>query len=133
MSAMGEFNAYAGVPRDNGLLSPTVSKRFNTGKPRLSEVWWFEDALVALVEHALAGREKYEDVVVDGRAVPNWTLGGKEDEEYLDAINRHMVRIVKHGEVYDQETGTFHAAAIILNAAALICNNYKGKAPRVDV
>lgn len=118
---------------NQGLLSPTVSKRFNTGKPRLSEIWWFEDALVALVEHAIAGREKYEDAVVDGRVVPNWTLGHKPDEEYTDAIARHLVRMVKHGETYDQETGTFHAAAIIWNAAALICNNYKGMAPRTDV
>lgn len=26
---------------NQGLLSPTVSKRFNEGKPRLSEIWWF--------------------------------------------------------------------------------------------
>jgi len=102
-----------------------LAKRDNTGKPKLSELWWFEDALVALVDHAAKGRQKYPDATDEwGRYVPNWTLGGKQDEEYLDAIDRHMIRIVKYGERRDQETGTYHAAAIMWNAAALICNNY---------
>jgi len=34
-----------------------LAKRDNTGKPKLSELWWFEDALVALVDHAAKRRQ----------------------------------------------------------------------------
>lgn len=102
--------------------------RDNTGKPKLAEIHWFEHGLAALAAHIEAGRDKYPDV--DG--VPNWTLGGKDDAEYLNAIERHLGKLVR-GETHDtkeDENGkpglrTLHAAAIAWNALALITLNQK--------
>lgn len=91
--------------------------RHNTGKPELSQLNHFR--LEALAAHVAAGRDKYPDV--DGQ--PNWKLGGKPDQEYLDAAHRHLTSFVR-GEVYDGETGTMHLAAVAWNALACITNNY---------
>ena len=100
----------------------TKASRHNEGKPELSQLFHFEKGLEALAAHCAAGRDKYPDV--DG--VPNWTLGGKPDQEYLDAATRHLGAIVR-GEVYDQETGTLHAAAVAWNMLALITLNHEGE------
>ena len=100
----------------------TEASRHNEGKPELSQLFHFEKGLEALAAHCAAGRDKYPDV--DG--VPNWTLGGKPDQEYLDAATRHLGAIVR-GEVYDQETGTLHAAAVAWNMLALITLNHEGE------
>lgn len=100
--------------------------RDNTGKPALSQLHWFEHGLKALAEHCSRGRAKYPDA----EGVPNWTLGGKPDEEYLDAIERHLGELVR-GETHDLKPdhkgvpglGTLHAAAIAWNALALITLN----------
>lgn len=94
--------------------------RDNAAKPRLvSNLVWFKHALEGLSAHMDAGRAKYPDVENEhGDLVPNFTLGGKPDAEYIDAIARHAFRIAE-GEVYDPETGTKHTAAIMWNAAAL--------------
>lgn len=93
-----------------------AASRHNSGKPQLSQLHWFR--LEALAEHCSRGREKYPDV--DG--FPNWMLGGKPDEEYLDAIARHLAELVR-GNTHDEELGTLHAAAIAWNALALITLN----------
>lgn len=101
----------------------TEAARHNEGKPRLSQLHHFE--LAGLAAHCDRGRVKYPDTE-DGR--PNWTLGGKPKEEYLDAIERHVERIVKYGEVYDAETGTRHVDAIAWNAlaAGTVATDYVG-------
>lgn len=96
--------------------TPTAT-RHNSGKPELSQLCHFR--LDALAAHCTAGRLKYPDV----EGIPNWTLGGKPDQEYLDAACRHIVKHVI-GEVYDAETGTMHAAAVAWNMLAMITNNY---------
>ena len=98
----------------------TEASRHNEGKPQLSQLHHFKAGLEALAEHCTAGRGKYPDV--DG--VPNWTLGGKPDSEYLDAAERHLGAIVR-GETHDVETGTLHAAAVAWNMLALITLNYE--------
>jgi hypothetical protein len=108
----------------------TTAARHNANKPRLSQVLWFGPALAALAAHAEAGRLKYPDVPNDGRYTPNWLLGGKPDEEYLDAAMRHLEQLTL-GHVYDDETHTMHAAAVMWNMAALITCNYPGL-PKVD-
>jgi hypothetical protein len=62
--------------------------------------------------------------------MPNWLLGGKPDVEYLDAAMRHLEQLTL-GHVYDDETHTLHAAAVLWNMAALITCNYPGL-PKVD-
>lgn len=107
-----------------------TANRDNAGKPELSQLHYFR--LEALAVHVSAGRAKYPD----RNGVPNWTLGGKSDAEYLDAIDRHLGKIVR-GQVYDvgdinPVTGVFepgletmHLAAIAWNALACLTNNYK--------
>lgn len=96
---------------------PVRAARANTGKPELSQLLHFR--LEAVAAHTSAGRAKYPDV--DG--VPNWKLGGKPDQEYLDAAVRHLTSCVQ-GEVYDSETRTFHAAAVAWNMLAMLTLNY---------
>lgn len=95
---------------------PAAASRHNQGKPKLSQLHWFR--LEALAEHCSRGRDKYPDI--DGE--PNWLLGGKPDDEYLDSIARHLAELVK-GNTHDEELGTLHAAAIAWNALALITLN----------
>tara|TARA_R110000787_G_scaffold211213_1_gene320923 strand:+ start:201 stop:548 length:348 start_codon:yes stop_codon:yes gene_type:complete len=92
--------------------------RHNEGKPELSQLLHFKEGLEALAEHCAVGRSKYPDV--DG--VPNWILGGKPDQEYLDAAVRHLAAIVQ-GEEVDPETGTLHAAAVAWNMLTLMTVN----------
>lgn len=104
-----------------------TAARHNAGKPELAQLHHFR--LETLAAHVSAGRAKYPDI--DG--VPNWTFGGKPDSEYLDAADRHIGRIVR-GEIYDDETGTMHAAAVAWNMLAMITNNYSDvKATSVEV
>ena len=72
--------------------------RHNEGKPELSQLLHFKEGLEALAEHCTVGRSKYPDV--DG--VPNWILGGKPDQEYLDAAVRRCSS-VEYAHPYDGE------------------------------
>ena len=128
--------------------------RDNTGKPKLSELHWFGPGLVHLALHCERGRLKYPDVKLYGGQgskefdagpyhelalveqgelvlVPNWTLGGKPDAEYLDAIERHAGCHVR-GELYSPDMGTLHLIAIAWNALACVANNYGHLAPAID-
>lgn len=80
-----------------------------------------------LAAHMQAGREKYPDVEP---GVPNWTLGNRPDQEYLDAAQRHLAKLVR-GEEYDPELGTHHAAAVVWNMLALLTLNREGRLLRV--
>lgn len=88
--------------------------RDNADKPRLSELFHFGVAIDRLVEHMEKGRAKYPD---EAPGVPNFTLGGKPDDEYIDCILRHA-RAIKQGETHDAE-GFRHDAAIAWNALVL--------------
>jgi hypothetical protein len=91
--------------------------RHNKGKPELAQLFHFD--LRWLADHMSAGRVKYPDTAP---GVPNWTLGGKPDAEYLDAAARHLAHLVQ-GEDYDIELGTHHAAAVAWNMLAMLtCN-----------
>lgn len=129
------------------------ASRDNAGKPKLSELHWFGEALVMLADHCERGRTKYPDVKVypsgtpvttdfpaqdeanytymggTERYVPNWTLGGKPDAEYLDAIERHLGKHVR-GELYAEDMGTLHLIAIAWNALACVANNYSDRTSR---
>lgn len=102
-------------------MRPATAARDNAGKPPLSDILWFEKGIEALAIHIARGREKYPDT--NGR--PNWDLGGKPDSEYFDAIARHLGQAVR-GEVYDQESGTPHLAAVAWNALAYLSLNLEG-------
>lgn len=97
--------------------------RHNESKPALSEILHWPQALAEWAAHAQAGRAKYPDAEP---GVPNWTLGGKPDDEYLDAAMRHLVAM-KRGENYDPELGTTHAAAVIWNVSTLVQCNRNGR------
>lgn len=103
------------------------SARHNHGKPTLSDVFHWPKALTAWVAHATMGRIKYPDVKED---VPNWTLGGKPDAEYINAATRHLMAL-RQGDIYDPETGTMHAAAVLWNMATMLQCNY-GDVPVID-
>lgn len=103
-----------------------VAARDNAAKPPLAtELLWFD--LDWIAAHAARGRVKYPDV--DGK--PNWTLGGKPDAEYLDAAMRHLTAMVR-GQEYDRESGTHHAAAVVMNMLMMLTCNYAGRPRSVD-
>ena len=91
-------------------------------KPELSEVLWFDVGLALLADHCAEGRKKYPDTPL---GKPNWTLGGKDDEEYTNAAARHLVKFVR-GEEYDPESDTHHLAAVAWNVLALLTCNRRG-------
>ena len=97
------------------------AKRDNAGKSELAELFHFD--LEWLADHCTAGRLKYPDSTP---GVPNWTLGGKPDEEYTNAIARHLAKFVR-GEEMDEELGTHHLAAVAWNALALLTCNRNGR------
>ncbi len=94
--------------------------RDNGGKPTLSQLLLFLPALRELSRHCDAGRAKYPDT---SPGVPNWTLGNKPDDEYLDAALRHIAAHVG-GELRDQELGTLHLTAATWNLLAIVTLNY---------
>lgn len=102
------------------MSSSSQALRSNLGKPQLSQIRFFGTALSKLAKVMEKGREKYPDSTP---GVPNWTLGGKPDEEYLDAADRHITKFV-NGEHYDDEMGTHHLAHAAWNLLALLENNY---------
>ena len=106
----------------------STAKRETKGKANLAQLLLFLPALQELAAHCDAGRAKYTDAAP---GVPNWTLGGKPDEEYLNAALRHLGAII-NGEEYDAELGTTHTAAVIWNMAALVTCNYPDRAPTRD-
>ena len=101
--------------------------RDNNGKPELSQILFFDTALDHLAMVMSQGRYKYKD---SEPGVPNWTVGGKPDEEYLDSAVRHLRALIK-GEFYDDDLGTAHAAHVVWNLLALLANNYP-EAPTLD-
>jgi len=105
-----------------------TAKRETKGKANLAQLLLFLPALQELAAHCDAGRAKYPD---SEPGVPNWTLGGKPDEEYLNAALRHLGCII-NGEEYDAELGTTHAAAVLWNLCAYVTCNKAGRAPTRD-
>lgn len=103
--------------------------RDNSGKPEISQVLHFDEGLRFFAAHCAAGRAKYPDTEP---GFPNWKLGGKPDQEYLDAAARHLIKL-GCGEEYDDELGTHHAAAVVWNMMALLTCNRRGEPYRVDV
>lgn len=91
--------------------------RDNQGKAPISFVFELPKALEALARVFEQGAIKYER--------GNWKLGGKPDDEYLDSLGRHLLKL-KAGEVYDPDTGCLHAAHALWNIAALIELNHEG-------
>ena len=80
--------------------------RDNEGKAKLSQLLGFKRAMVELARHTTQGRIKYPDTP-DGQ--PNWSLGGKPDEEYLDAALRHITEVVCGNEVDPESDGSANA------------------------
>ena len=92
-------------------VQPDVALRDNAGKPELAYVLDLRHALEALAAVFSQGAVKY---------LPrNWMKGGKEDDEYLGAALRHLLKY-RNGEDYDQETGCLHMAHVMWNVSALI-------------
>lgn len=109
------------------MTTPTEALRYNEGKPELAELFHFD--LRWLAAHTAAGRAKYPDAEP---GVPNWTLGGKPDAEYLNSAARHLAALVQ-GEEYDPELGTHHAAAIAWNMLAMLTCNRSFDKERTDL
>ncbi len=94
----------------------TEALRYNEGKPKLSEVLMFGNAIKNLAMVMQQGAVKYER--------RNWLLGGKPDEEYLDSAMRHITEFIEEGEVYDPESGCHHLAHAVWNLNAIQRLNY---------
>jgi len=99
-----------------------VALRHNTGKPKLGELLFFDNALVALVAVMEQGAVKY--------ARHNWMKGGKPDDEYIDSAMRHMLHH-QLGETHDDDTGCLHLAHAAWNLLACLTLNYATE-PSID-
>lgn len=84
--------------------------RFNGGKPQLSYILDFPNAMQAFVDVCMQGAEKYER--------HNWKKG-MPVSEIMDSLLRHAMRF-NLGEDYDKESGKLHVAHMMWNCAALI-------------
>lgn len=91
--------------------TPTVALRDNKGKDELSYLLSIPEAQKALAHVFRQGAKKYTR--------DNWKLGGKPDAEYLDALQRHLLKHVNEGP-FDPETGALHLAHAVWNLVALI-------------
>ena len=69
--------------RDNDVNNEEKALRFNEGKPKLSELLYFANALEDLAAVCSQGAIKYDS--------GNWLKGGKPLNEYLDSAMRHLV------------------------------------------
>jgi len=103
------------APVLQGLLPEDQALRLNTGKPVVSEVLKFGSALEKLAKVMELGAVKYEQ--------DNWLKGGKDDQEYLDALIRHVMHFIQaegDDEEYDVDSGCHHMAHAAWNALALL-------------
>lgn len=88
----------------------TAALRYNAGKAELSYLLDLPRALTELCRVFEYGAAKYSR--------GNYKLGGKPDEEYLDAALRHV--FAARTAARDPESGCLHLAHAIWNLAALI-------------
>jgi len=129
-AAKQEVRHMLATPTPDGTVTwgpPTVAARDNSSKPPMENLGHFRRGLEGLAHHAAQGQLKYADTEP---GVPNWTLGGKPDGEYIGAIIRHALKLAA-GEWYDKELGSTHADAIAWNATVLTTCNHADK-PHID-
>ncbi len=93
-----------------------TANRFNHGKPQLSRLLDFDNALEELANIMEKGAEKYGD--------GNWLRGGKPNQEYLDSAMRHILAF-QRGELVDLESECHHLAHAAWNMLACIRLNYR--------
>lgn len=84
--------------------------RDNNGKPQLGYLLDYPIANEAFARVMEIGAVKYEK--------DNWKIGGKPDEEYLDACLRHL-HLHKQG-LFASDTGCLHLAHARWNIDTLI-------------
>jgi len=94
-----------------------TAARDNLGKPMLSFILQFPTAVEALARVKELGAIKYER--------DNWKKAGKPDQEYLDAILRHLLAFMEC-EMFAPDTGCTHLGHATWNIMALQDLNYKG-------
>lgn len=108
------YSSTAPVTNEDTVPSSGTAMRFNDKKSEMSYILHYPHAIEALVQVLHQGAVKYDHL--------NWKKGGKPDEEYLDACQRHLFKHVNEG-VYDEDIGTVHIANAIWNLMTLIeCN-----------
>ena len=99
------------------------AQRDNVGKPELSYWMKFPRAAEALASVMEYGASKY--------ARGNYALGGKPDEEYLDAFSRHFMQMMRYyhtgdeTDLYDEESGCLHLGHMLFNLFMWIDFNHK--------
>ena len=88
----------------------TEALRSNTGKPEMSYILTFPQAIAELAKGCMYGGEKYER--------GNYLRGGKPLTEYVDCLLRHLTAW-QNGEDDDPESGCSHLGHVLWNALAL--------------
>jgi len=86
------------------------AERFNQGKPELSYMMDFPNAMRGMARVMEYGAKKYDR--------NNWKKGGLTAESYMDSLLRHMMDW-KEGKIKDDETGEDQLYHIVVNALML--------------
>ena len=90
--------------------NPDRAMRFNKGKPQLSYLMDFPNAMLAFTAVCEMGAQKY--------ARHNWKKG-MPVSQLVDSLLRHTMDFYR-GEDVDKESGIIHAAHMMWNCAAII-------------
>ena len=94
--------------------------RYNDGKPEVSYLLSFGEALWHVCAVCMQGAKKY--------ARDNWKNGGDmaSKDKLIDSLGRHLIAIGM-GEDRDEDTGCLHIAAVVWNALAYIWHHHRGE------
>lgn len=93
------------------------SLRYNNQKPEFVGI--SPSFLIELMKHTTYGSMKYPDANIDGKKVPNWSLGQKKST-LINSAMRHIMAYLS-GELYDKDFGdSMHLTAAAWNLMVLI-------------
>ncbi len=104
-------------------MKKEIALRDNASKPELSYWLMFPHSAEAFARVMEYGASKY--------AKGNYAKGGKPDAEYLDALARHLTKMMQYyhtnnkEDLYDKESGCLHMGHILFNLFCWLDLNHK--------